>query len=105
MSTPWSWSGGGGRQADKGGWSQKVTEMGWGTDKDEKGKKGGCTMTEGLKPSNSHVQPMERRPQTIQLPHTTHGTKTSNWHPIPMERRLQTIQLPCTTHGTSNLAK
>src|SRR5258708_25482989 len=45
MSTPWSWSGGGRRQADKVRWSQKVTEMGRGTDKDEKGKKGGCTMT------------------------------------------------------------
>ncbi len=30
---------------DKGGWSRKVTEMGWGTDKDKKGKKGGRTMT------------------------------------------------------------
>src|SRR5258707_6848956 len=45
MSTPRSWSGGGGRQADEGRWSQKVTEMGQGTDKDGKGKKGGCTMT------------------------------------------------------------
>ncbi len=45
MSTPWSWSGGGGRQADEVGWSWKVMEMGWGTDKDEKGKKGGHTMT------------------------------------------------------------
>src|SRR5258705_400591 len=45
MSTPRSWSGGGRRQADEVGWGQKVMEMGWGTDKDEKGKKGGCTMT------------------------------------------------------------
>src|SRR5258707_6402720 len=45
MSTPWSWSGGGRRQADEGGWSWKVMEMGQGTDKDEKGKKGGRTMT------------------------------------------------------------
>ena len=45
MSTPQSWSGGSRRQADKVGWSWKVTEMGWGTDKDKKGKKGGCTMT------------------------------------------------------------
>src|SRR5258706_13355308 len=45
MSTPRSWSGGGRRQADKVRWSRKVTEMGWGTDKDEKGKKGGHTMT------------------------------------------------------------
>src|SRR5260370_37345701 len=45
MSTPWSWSRGGGRQADEVRWGQKVTEMGWGTDKDKKGKKGGCTMT------------------------------------------------------------
>src|SRR5258708_30766970 len=45
MSMPWSWSGGSGRQADEGGWSRKVTEMGRGTDKDEKGKKGGHTMT------------------------------------------------------------
>src|SRR5258705_4466988 len=33
MSTPQSWSGGGGRQADEVGWGRKVTEMGWGTDK------------------------------------------------------------------------
>src|SRR5258708_40325038 len=45
MSTPWSWSGGSRRQADEVGWSQKVMEMGQGTDKDKKGKKGGCTMT------------------------------------------------------------
>src|SRR5260221_6615293 len=45
MSTPQSWSGGGGRQVDEVGWSRKVTEMGWGTDKDKKGKKGGHTMT------------------------------------------------------------
>src|SRR5258708_36403660 len=45
MSTPRSWSRGGGRQVDEVGWGQKVMEMGWGTDKDEKGKKGGCTMT------------------------------------------------------------
>src|SRR5260221_14187777 len=45
MSTPQSWSGGSGRQADEVGWSRKVTEMGQGTDKDEKGKKGGHTMT------------------------------------------------------------
>src|SRR5258708_465936 len=32
----------------------------------------------GLKLSNSHIQPMEQRPQTVQLPHPTHGTKTSN---------------------------
>src|SRR5258708_9655419 len=45
MSTPWSWSRGSGRQADEVRWSWKVTEMGQGTDKDKKGKKGGCTMT------------------------------------------------------------
>src|SRR5258705_9057095 len=45
MSTPWSWSGGGRRQADEVRWGRKVTEMGWGADKDEKGKKGGHTMT------------------------------------------------------------
>src|SRR5260221_3620 len=48
-------------------------------------------LNKGLKPSNSHNQPMEQRPQTIRLPHTTHGTKISNQHPIPMERRLQTV--------------
>ena len=37
-----------GRQADEVRWSQKVTEMGRGTDKDEKGKKGGHTMTTRL---------------------------------------------------------
>src|SRR5258708_24968126 len=47
MSTPRSWSGGGGRQVDEVRWSWKVTEMGQGTDKDEKGKKGGHTMTLG----------------------------------------------------------
>src|SRR5258708_6154904 len=74
-----------------------------------------------LKPSNSHIQPMEQRPQTIKLPHPTHGTKApnhltptsnpwnkglkpSNSHIQPMEQRPQTIQLPHTTHGmkTSN---
>src|SRR5258707_15104475 len=45
MSTPWSWSRGSRRQVDKVRWSRKVTEMGQGTDKDEKGKKGGRTMT------------------------------------------------------------
>src|SRR6266436_3930431 len=35
MSTPQSWSGGGGRQVDEGRWSWKVMEMGWGTDKGE----------------------------------------------------------------------
>src|SRR5258705_7075824 len=45
MSTPRSWSGGSRRQVDEVGWSWKVMEMGWGTDKDEKGKKGGHTMT------------------------------------------------------------
>src|SRR5258708_8570303 len=45
MSTPQSWSGGSRRQVDEVRWSQKVTEMGQGTDKDEKGKKGGRTMT------------------------------------------------------------
>src|SRR5260221_2705687 len=33
MSTPWSWSGGGGRQVDEVGWSWKVMEMGRGTNK------------------------------------------------------------------------
>src|SRR5260221_6502575 len=45
MSTPQSWSGGSGREVDEVGWSQKVMEMGWGTDKDEKGKNGAHTMT------------------------------------------------------------
>src|SRR5260221_594875 len=35
-----------------------------------------------LKTSDSHIQPMEQRPQTIRLPHPTHGTKASN-HPTP----------------------
>src|SRR5260221_12811997 len=46
MSTPQSWSGGSGRQADEVGWGRKVAEMGQGTDKDRKGKKGGRTMTQ-----------------------------------------------------------
>ena len=33
---------------DEGRWSWKVMEMGQGTDKDEKGKKGGHTMTAGM---------------------------------------------------------
>ena len=53
-------------------------------------------------PTNSHVQPMEWRPQTIQLPHTTHGTKTSNRHLIPMELPTlpnddRCLVYPCTT--------
>src|SRR5258708_29552151 len=74
-----------------------------------------------FKLSDSHVQPMEQRLQTIQLSHPTHGMKASNhptltsnpWnegfkpsnsHIQPMERRLQTIQLSHPTHGntTSN---
>src|SRR5258707_9715542 len=35
---------------------------------------------EGLKPSDSHIQPMEQRLQTVQLSHPTHGMKASN-HP------------------------
>src|SRR6266436_522276 len=67
---------------------------------------------EDPKPSDSHVQPMERRPQTIRLSHPTHGMKASNhptltsnpWneglkpsnsHVQPMARRPQTsIQYP-----------
>src|SRR5258708_5206711 len=45
MSTPQSWSRGSRRQVDEVGWGRKVTEMGRGTDKDKKGKKGGRTMT------------------------------------------------------------
>src|SRR5258708_1965057 len=72
---------------------------------------------EDPKLSNSHIQPMEQRPQTVRLSHPTHGTKASNrptlmsnpWneglkpsnsHVQPMERRPQTIRLPRTTHGT-----
>src|SRR5258708_32551516 len=33
---------------------------------------------EDPKPSDSHVQPMEQRPQTVQLSHPTHGMKASN---------------------------
>src|SRR5258705_12109571 len=73
---------------------------------------------EGLKPSDSHIQPMEQRLQTIQLSCPTHGTKASNhptltynpWnkgfkpsnsHDQPMEQRPQTIRLPRTTHRTN----
>src|SRR5260221_11843585 len=31
-----------------------------------------------FKLSDSHIQPMEQRPQTIQLSHPTHGMKASN---------------------------
>src|SRR5258705_13991550 len=60
-STRRSWSGGGGREADEVGWSRKVMEMGQGKDKDEKGKKGGRTMTRtdpphGMFPSSHHWQ-------------------------------------------------
>src|SRR5260221_1430103 len=48
MSNPQSWSRGSRRQLDEVGWSQKVMEMGQGTDKDENGKKGGRTMTKSL---------------------------------------------------------
>src|SRR5258707_7501708 len=46
MSTTRSWSRGGRREVDEVRWSWKVMEMGWGTDKDKKGKRGGCTMTQ-----------------------------------------------------------
>src|SRR5258708_34768654 len=38
---------------------------------------------EGLKPSDSHVQPMEQRLQAVRLSRPTHGMKASN-HPTPM---------------------
>src|SRR5260370_25863001 len=41
------------------------------------------TKNKDLKPANSHKQPKEQSPQTVQLPHTTHGTKASNC-PTPM---------------------
>src|SRR5258706_13409962 len=70
-----------------------------------------------FKPSNSHVQPMEQRLQTVQLSHPTHGTKASNhptltsnpWnkeykpsdsHIQPVEHRLQTIRRSHPTQGT-----
>src|SRR5260221_14371532 len=67
---------------------------------------------EGFKLSNSHIQPMEQRLQTIQLSCPTHGTKASNcltltsnpWneglkpsnsHVQPMAQRPQTgVQYP-----------
>src|SRR5258707_2339365 len=68
----------------------------------------------GLKPSDSHIQPMERRLQTVRLSCPTHGMKASNhptlmsnpWneglkpsdsHVQPMARRPQT---GVNTHGT-----
>src|SRR5260370_8373027 len=61
-----------------------------------------------FKPSNSHVQPMEQRLQTVQLSHPTHGTKASNYptltsnpsnkrfkppnsHTQPTKKRLQPL--------------
>ena len=76
MSTPWSWSRGGGRQADKVGWSQKVTEMGRGTDKDRKGKKGGCTMT-GMEEETSWIsaQDLKHAQDVIRIFHHHYPSK------------------------------
>src|SRR5260370_9715592 len=52
---------------------------------------------EGFKLSDSHIQPMERRPQTIRLPHPTHGTKPSN-HPPPTSNPR--TQRPTQSHPT-----
>src|SRR5258705_5048032 len=54
---------------------------------------------EGFKLSNSHIQPMEQRLQTIQLSHPTHGTKASN-HPTPMYNPWhKDLKLASNTHG------
>src|SRR5258708_7722824 len=55
---------------------------------------------EGLKLSNSHIQPMEQRLQTVRLSHPTHGMKASN-HPTPMYNPWHEDLKPASdTHGT-----
>src|SRR5258707_806583 len=54
---------------------------------------------EGLKPSDSHIQPMERRPQTIRLPHPTHGTKASNHLTPTYNPWHKDLKLASNTHG------
>src|SRR5258708_5815329 len=111
MSTPRSWSRGSRRQADEVGWSWKVIEMGQGTDKDRKGKKGGHTMT----PSTHHLPTLSTSTHpsdnSIQTPsHSIHilsffgqtlGTPTCV-HPSPMDNILsdwaQSPFIPITTH-------
>src|SRR5258708_10670973 len=52
----------------------------------------------GMKTSNWHPTPMYNP--------WNEGFKLSDSHIQPMEQRPQTsVQLPCTTHGTSNLTK
>src|SRR5258707_9576136 len=46
-------------------------------------------LNEGFKPSNSHIQPMEQRLQTIQLSCPTHGMKASN-HLTPTTHGMKT---------------
>src|SRR5258707_8829865 len=47
--------------------------------------------------SNSHIQPMEQRPQTIRLSHPTHGTKASN-HPTLMSNPWNKGLKPSDSH-------
>src|SRR5260221_175543 len=52
--------------------------------------------------SNSHVQPMEQRPQTVQLPRTTHGTKTSTCPPPTNNPLKKDYKPPNPKHHTKN---
>src|SRR5260221_9763282 len=52
---------------------------------------------EGFKLSDSHIQPMEQRLQTIQLSHPTHGMKASN-HPTPTSNPWNEGLKPSNSH-------
>src|SRR5258708_14408725 len=55
---------------------------------------------EGLKPSDSHIQPMEQRLQTVRLSCPTHGMKASN-HLTPTYNPCHKDLKPVSnTHGT-----
>ena len=60
---------------DKVGWGQKVMEMGQGTDKDKKGKKGGCTMTHELAGSLSVLNRLSSN--KLRFPHINVQSSTS----------------------------
>src|SRR5258705_13801758 len=91
MSTPRSWSGGGRRQADEGGWSRKVMEMGRGTDKDNKGKKGGRTMTPSILQMRGHClcDPSHSGMGGTHLCHLDPLTETGRGGSSPMSPSVQ----------------
>src|SRR5260221_11812821 len=93
---------GGRRQADEVRWSWKVTEMGWGTDKDEKGRREvvpGHTMTVRLKMTTSfHPQGDGQAKQMIQT------IVQIIWVTICPDQQDWVLQLPMTEFALNSSA-